>query len=127
MGGSDDPSNLIELTPGEHAEAHRLLYEQHGHWQDYVAWQGLAQLDANFDAVGLINFVFLLNFLDFLTLFIFFFSVNLTLNATTNLLKLIRGIFGSFGKGRFSRTKETRDPYSDALARIFSYLYDFIE
>jgi hypothetical protein len=50
MGGSDDPSNLIELTPGEHAEAHRLLYEQHGHWQDYVAWQGLAQLDANFDA-----------------------------------------------------------------------------
>ena len=50
MGGTDDPSNLIELTPGEHAEAHRLLYEQHGHWQDYVAWQGLAQLDANFDA-----------------------------------------------------------------------------
>jgi hypothetical protein len=50
MSGTDDPSNLIELTPGEHAEAHRLLYEQHGHWQDYVAWQGLAQLDANFDA-----------------------------------------------------------------------------
>ena len=50
MGGTDDPSNLIELTPGEHAEAHRLLYEQYGHWQDYVAWQGLAQLDANFDA-----------------------------------------------------------------------------
>ena len=50
MGGSDDPSNLVELTPGEHAEAHRLLYEQYGHWQDYVAWQGLAQLDANFDA-----------------------------------------------------------------------------
>ena len=50
MDGSDDPSNLIELTPAEHAEAHRLLYEQHGHWQDYVAWQGLAKLDANFDA-----------------------------------------------------------------------------
>ncbi len=44
MGGSDDPSNLVELTPDEHAEAHRLLYEQHGHWQDYVAWQGLAKL-----------------------------------------------------------------------------------
>ena len=50
MGGSDDPSNLIELTPLEHAEAHRLLYEQHGHWQDYVAWQGLAKLTENFDA-----------------------------------------------------------------------------
>jgi hypothetical protein len=44
MGGSDDPSNLIELTPEEHAEAHRILYEEHGRWQDYVAWQGLAKL-----------------------------------------------------------------------------------
>jgi hypothetical protein len=50
MGGSNDPSNLIELTPGEHAEAHRLLYEEYGHWQDYVAWQGLAKLNENFDA-----------------------------------------------------------------------------
>ena len=50
MGGTDDPSNLVELTPAEHAEAHRLLYEQHGRWQDYVAWQGLAKLNANFDA-----------------------------------------------------------------------------
>lgn len=50
LGGTDDPSNLVELTVEEHAEAHRLLYEQHGRWQDYVAWQGLAQLDANFDA-----------------------------------------------------------------------------
>ena len=44
MGGTDDPSNLVELTPEEHAEAHRKLYEEHGHWQDYVAWQGLAKL-----------------------------------------------------------------------------------
>lgn len=43
-GGTDDPSNLVELTPAEHAEAHRLLYEQYGRWQDYVAWQGLAKL-----------------------------------------------------------------------------------
>jgi hypothetical protein len=42
MGGSDDPSNLIELTIEEHAEAHRLLYEKHGHTQDKVAWLGLA-------------------------------------------------------------------------------------
>ena len=44
MGGSDDLSNLIELTIEEHAEAHRMLYEQHGKWQDKVAWQGLLGL-----------------------------------------------------------------------------------
>ena len=44
MGGTDDPSNLIELTVEEHAEAHRKLYEQHGKWQDKVAWQGLTGL-----------------------------------------------------------------------------------
>lgn len=42
MGGSDDLSNIEELTVEEHAEAHRVLYEQHGHWQDYLAWQGLS-------------------------------------------------------------------------------------
>jgi len=42
LGGTDDPSNLIELTVEEHAEAHRLLYEQHGNWQDYCAWQALS-------------------------------------------------------------------------------------
>jgi len=42
MGGSDNPSNLIELTVEEHAEAHRKLFEQHGHWQDKIAWQTLA-------------------------------------------------------------------------------------
>jgi len=41
MGGTDDPSNLVELTVEEHAEAHRLLYEQHGNKQDYIAWQAL--------------------------------------------------------------------------------------
>jgi hypothetical protein len=44
MGGTDDPSNLVELTVEEHAEAHRILYEQHGRWQDKVAWQGLVGL-----------------------------------------------------------------------------------
>jgi hypothetical protein len=42
MGGSDDPSNLIELTIEEHAEAHRLLYEQYGKQEDKIAWMGLA-------------------------------------------------------------------------------------
>jgi len=42
MGGSDDSSNLVELTVEEHAEAHKKLYEQYGHWQDKIAWQALA-------------------------------------------------------------------------------------
>ena len=34
MGGSDDPENIIELSVDEHAEAHRLLYEEYGRPQD---------------------------------------------------------------------------------------------
>jgi|DEB0MinimDraft_3_1074331.scaffolds.fasta_scaffold20521_4 hypothetical protein len=41
-GGTDDPSNLVQLTVEEHAEAHRRLYEEYGRWQDKLAWQGLA-------------------------------------------------------------------------------------
>ena len=41
-GGTDDPSNIIELTVEEHAEAHRKLYEEHGRWQDKLAWLGLS-------------------------------------------------------------------------------------
>lgn len=43
-GGADDPSNLIELTVEEHAEAHRVLYETYGRIQDKVAYLGLANL-----------------------------------------------------------------------------------
>lgn len=42
MGGTDDPSNLIELTVEEHAEAHRKLFEQYGRWQDKIAWKALS-------------------------------------------------------------------------------------
>jgi len=42
MGGSNDPSNIIELSVEEHAEAHRKLYEEHGHWQDHLAWKALS-------------------------------------------------------------------------------------
>ena len=42
MGGTSDPSNLIELSVEDHAEAHRKLYELHGNWQDYCAWQALS-------------------------------------------------------------------------------------
>lgn len=41
-GGSDDPSNIVELTIEEHAEAHRLLYEQYGRLEDKWAWLGLS-------------------------------------------------------------------------------------
>lgn len=41
MGGTDEPSNLVKLTIEEHAEAHKILWEKHGNWQDYLAWQGL--------------------------------------------------------------------------------------
>lgn len=41
-GGTDDPSNLIRLTIPEHAEAHRLLWEQHGRPEDKLAWLMLA-------------------------------------------------------------------------------------
>ena len=51
-GGSDDPSNLIELTPEEHAEAHRILYEKHGRIQDKVAWLGLAKLATNKEIIA---------------------------------------------------------------------------
>ena len=44
IGGTDDPSNLIELTIEEHAEAHKKLWEEHGRWQDKLAWLGLAKL-----------------------------------------------------------------------------------
>lgn len=44
MGGSDHPSNLVELTVAEHADAHRKLYEDHGLLQDKLAWLGLLGL-----------------------------------------------------------------------------------
>lgn len=42
VGGTDDPSNLVELTIEEHAEAHRVLFEKHQRWQDRVAWLSLS-------------------------------------------------------------------------------------
>ena len=44
MGGTDDPSNLVELTIKEHAEAHRKLYEEYGRLQDKRAWLGLTKI-----------------------------------------------------------------------------------
>ena len=41
-GGTDDASNLIELSIEDHAQAHLNLYEQHGRWQDEVAHRMLS-------------------------------------------------------------------------------------
>ena len=38
MGGTDDPSNLIELTREEHAQAHMTLYEEFGKREDLGAY-----------------------------------------------------------------------------------------
>ena len=42
MGGTDDKNNLIELTPKQHALAHKKLYEKHGKWEDKIAYQMLS-------------------------------------------------------------------------------------
>lgn len=38
MGGTDDPDNLVEITPGEHADAHLKLYEEFGKKEDLTAY-----------------------------------------------------------------------------------------
>jgi hypothetical protein len=43
-GGDDHASNIVELSIKEHAEAHKLLYEQHGNEKDRLAWLGLSGL-----------------------------------------------------------------------------------
>jgi len=53
MNGSDDPSNLIELTVEEHAEAHRLLFEQYGREEDRIAWLALSGQASKKDIVKL--------------------------------------------------------------------------
>lgn len=42
MGGTDDPSNLVEVTLEQHIALHKQLWEDLGQWQDYAAWQGLS-------------------------------------------------------------------------------------
>lgn len=41
-GGTDDPSNIVSLSISEHAEAHRVLFETHGRWEDELAWKALS-------------------------------------------------------------------------------------
>jgi hypothetical protein len=41
QGGTDDDSNIVYLTPEEHAKAHLALYEQYGHYEDAQAYNSL--------------------------------------------------------------------------------------
>ncbi len=43
MGGTDDPTNLVELTVSEHADAHRVLWETYGKQEDLLAWKSLSK------------------------------------------------------------------------------------
>lgn len=42
MGGSNDSENIVILSPKEHAEEHKKLYEKFGKIEDYLAWKGLS-------------------------------------------------------------------------------------
>ena len=51
MGGTDDPSNLIELTITEHAEAHLRLWEEHGIEYDRIAYLSLSKMIDRAEAI----------------------------------------------------------------------------
>lgn len=55
MGGTYTPTNVVLLTVAEHAEAHKILFETHGYWQDRVAWQGLARIIGHEEVIRQIN------------------------------------------------------------------------
>jgi hypothetical protein len=42
MGGTDEASNIKEITIKEHAEEHYKLWKHYGYWQDEVAWRALS-------------------------------------------------------------------------------------
>lgn len=57
MGGSDDPSNLVELTVEKHAEAHKYLWEKYGNEYDKIAWRALSGQITNYEANRLAGIV----------------------------------------------------------------------
>ena len=55
MGGTDDPSNIVELTTEQHAHIHKRLYELYGYWQDKCAWKALSGQIGKEEIMRLIN------------------------------------------------------------------------
>lgn len=51
MGGTDDPSNLAELTIEEHALAHYDLWKKYQKREDYLAYMGLSKLISKQDII----------------------------------------------------------------------------
>lgn len=50
MGGTNDPSNLVEVTIEEHAAIHKQLWEILGHEEDRIAWLCLSGQITNAEA-----------------------------------------------------------------------------
>ena len=55
IGGTDDPSNLVELTIEDHAIAHRHLWKMYGRWEDRLAWLGLSGMIDKKEIIWLAN------------------------------------------------------------------------
>lgn len=43
MGGTDHRSNILKVNVALHAFLHKLLWEEHGCWQDELAWRMLSK------------------------------------------------------------------------------------
>ena len=50
-GGSNDKHNIIRVNTSMHAFLHKLLYEEHGRWQDKVAYECLTGHISNEEAI----------------------------------------------------------------------------
>jgi len=42
MGGTDEKSNIVLVSMEEHANLHKQLWEDLGHWEDEIAWKALS-------------------------------------------------------------------------------------
>lgn len=60
MGGSDDPSNLVDVSIEEHAALHKQLWEDLCQQEDFIAWQCLSgqitTQEATLAAIRLANY-----------------------------------------------------------------------
>jgi hypothetical protein len=50
MGGSNDPSNMVQVSIEDHANLHKQLWEDLGHEQDRIAWLCLSGQISNYEA-----------------------------------------------------------------------------
>lgn len=42
MGGTDEPTNLVQVSISKHAELHKQLWEDLGCREDFIAWMALS-------------------------------------------------------------------------------------